>query len=185
MAENTGIPDDTAHDSLQDAEQLLPVFYDELCRLARARIVRLDLPGQTLTPTELVHEIYLRVVGISFESRRHFFFVACRTMRDIMVESDRRSASLKRGGDYLRVDLEDVAIEGRVPREDILDLNHALQKLEREKPDSVKVVRLRYFGGLSIPEIAEVEGCSQATVKRRWSHARAWLQRVLSQSPSR
>jgi RNA polymerase sigma factor (TIGR02999 family) len=166
----------------QAAAQLLPLVYDELRRIARARMARAR-PGGTLTPTELVHEAYLRLVGgkaSSFEGRRHFFFSASRAMRDITVESARRKASLKRGGDCLRVDLEGAEIAFTTERENVLDLDRALSKLERERPERAQVVQLRYFGGLTEPEIAEVLGLSPATVKRRWKYTRAWLLRELS-----
>ena len=161
-------------------QQLLPVVYAELHRLARAQLARFDA-NQTLTPTELVHEVYLRIWGgepPSFEGRQHFFFAVTRTMRDILVENIRRRSSLKRGGAYLRVELEDVGVA--TPREDVLALGRALAKLEREEPDKAQVVRLRYFGGFTVPEIADVTGYSQATVKRRCTCAHAWLRRELS-----
>lgn len=164
------------------ASQLLPLVYEELRRLARARVVR-SHPGGTLTPTELVHEAYLRMTGGqggSFENRRHFFFASSRAMRDIMVECARRKASLKRGGDYLRVDLEKVGIVLSTPPEHFLELDHALDKLKNEQPDRARVVQLRYFGGLTQSEISEVMGLSRATVKRRLGYAHAWLRRELS-----
>jgi RNA polymerase sigma factor (TIGR02999 family) len=166
----------------QTAAQLLPLVYDELRRLARARTARAR-PGDTLTPTDLVHEAYLRMAagGTShFEGRRHFFFSVSRAMHDITVESARRKASLKRGGRYLRVELEEAETAFTAPRENLLDLDRALSKLHRERPDRAQVVELRYFGGLTEPEIAEVMGLSQATVKRRWRYARAWLLREIS-----
>ena len=165
------------------AARLLPQVYEELRRLARARMARLG-PGQTLTPTELVHEAYLRVTGgrrDTFEGRRHFFFVVSRAMRDLILEEARRKGSLKRGGKYLRLPVELAELSVLNPQEDILDLEQALRKLERESPDRAQVVLLSYFGGLTHPEIAEVLGLSLATVERRWSYARIWLRRELSQ----
>ena len=167
---------------LRAAERLLPLVYGELRRLARARMARLG-PRETLTPTDLVHETYLRLVGgkhDSFEGRRHFFFAASRAMRDIMVENVRRRTSLKRGGAWLRVALESDEITVETPGERFLDLTFALRKLEHENPDRAQVVLLSYFGGLTHPEIAETLGLSRATVERRWSYARAWLRRELS-----
>jgi RNA polymerase sigma factor (TIGR02999 family) len=166
----------------QAAAELLPLVYDELCRLGRARVARFR-PDETLTPTELVHEAYLRVAGgkaSCFEGRRHFFFSASRAMHDIAVESTRRKSSLKRGGDFLRVELEEAEVASTMPREDVLDLHRALSKLGRERPGRAQVVQLRYFGGLSEPETAEMMGLSLSTVKRRWRSARAWLLRELS-----
>jgi RNA polymerase sigma factor (TIGR02999 family) len=167
---------------LERAAHLVPLLYEELRRLAQARIARLG-PDQTLSPTELVHETYLRISSgqeYDFEGRRHFFFAASRAMRDILVERVRHKASLKRGGGYLRVAIDGVDVMVAAPREDLLDVDRALAKLERECPDRARVVELIYFGGLTAPETAEVMGMSLATVERRWSYARAWLRRELS-----
>jgi RNA polymerase sigma factor (TIGR02999 family) len=167
---------------MERAAHLMPLLYEELRRLAQARVARLG-PGQTLSPTELVHETYLRISGgrdYDFEGRRHFFFAASRAMRDILVERVRHKASLKRGGGYLRVAIDGVDVTVAAPREDLLDVDRALAKLERECPDRARVVELIYFGGLTAPETAEVMGMSLATVERRWSYARAWLRRELS-----
>jgi RNA polymerase sigma factor (TIGR02999 family) len=182
-AEITRALDAVTRGEAEAAARLLPLVYDELRRLARARMAGLG-PGQTLTPTELVHEAYLRIAGgkhDSFEGRRHFFFVVSRAMRDLIVENARRKGSLKRGGSSTRlsVELTEIAIED--PQENILDLDLALKKLERESPDRAQVVQLSYFGGLTHPEIAQVLGLSRATVERRWSYARIWLRRELSQ----
>lgn len=171
----------------ESAARLLPLVYDELRRLARARMARLA-PGQTMTPTELVHEAYLRVAGghrDTFEGRRHFFFVVSRAMRDLILEGARRRGSLKRGGNYLRLPVEISELSVLDPQENMLDLELALKKLERESPDRAQVVLLSYFGGLTHPEIAEVLGLSRATVERRWSYARIWLRRELSQSAAK
>lgn len=181
----TRILDSVARGESEPAARLLPLVYDELRRLARARMARLG-PGHTLTPTELVHEAYLRVVGgkhDSFEGRRHFFFAVSRAMRDLIVEGARRKGSLKRGGNYLRLPVEAAELAAADAPENILDLDFALKKLERESPDRAQVVLLSYFGGLTHPEIAEVLGLSRATIERRWSYARIWLRRELSQQP--
>jgi len=182
-AKITRILEAVARGESEAAARLLPLVYDELRRLARARMARLG-PGQTLTPTELVHEAYLRVSGgkqDSFEGRRHFFFAVSRAMRDLIVEGARRRGSLKRGGSYLRLPVEVAELTIADPQENVLDLDLALKKLERESPDRAQVVVLSYFGGLTHPEIAEVLGLSRATVERRWSYARTWLRRELSQ----
>jgi RNA polymerase sigma factor (TIGR02999 family) len=145
-------------------------------------------PGQTMTPTELVHEAYLRVTGgqrDTFEGRRHFFFAVSRAMRDLILEGARRRGSLKRGGNYLRLPVEIAELSAVDPHENMLDLELALKKLERESPDRAQVVLLSYFGGLTHPEIAEVLGLSRATVERRWSYARIWLRRELSERPAK
>jgi len=159
-----------------------PLVYDELRRLARARIARVG-PAETFTPTDLVHETYVRLADgrrDTFEGRRHFFFAAARTMRDILVEKARRKASLKRGGDAVKVTLDGFEVAVGEPRVNLLDLNRALDRLERESPERAHVVMLSYFGGLTHPEIGEVLGISRATVERRWAYARAWLRRELS-----
>jgi RNA polymerase sigma factor (TIGR02999 family) len=186
-SELANILESAAAGDSQAAAQLLPLVYEELRRLARARMARAR-PGDTLTPTALVHEAYLRVVGrktCSFEGRRHFFFAASRAMRDIMVENARRKAGPKCGGDLLRIEFEEAEIALQTPPEDLLDLERALDKLERESPGRARVVLLSYFGGLTHPEIADVTGLSLATVERKWSYARAWLRRELSRSPRR
>ncbi|HSS75631.1 MAG TPA: ECF-type sigma factor [Thermoanaerobaculia bacterium] len=185
-SEITGILDAVARGESDSAARLLPLVYDELLRLARARMARLG-PCQSLTPTELVHEAYLRVVGGKrecFEGRRHFIFAVNRAMSDHLVERARRTGSLKRGGNYLRLPVEVAEQTTTYPQENILDLLFALKKLERESPGPAQVVRLSYFGGLTHPEIAEVLGLSRATVERRWTEARIWLRRELSQVPA-
>lgn len=184
-AQITRILEAVARGESDSAAGLLPLVYEELRRLARARMARLG-PGQTLTPTELVHEAYLRIAGgkqDSFEGRRHFFFAASRAMRDLLVEGVRKKGSLKRGGNCLRLSVEAAELTTVDPQEKILDLDFALRKLERVSPDRAQVVQLSYFGGLTHPEIAEVLGLSRATVERRWSYARIWLRRELLQQP--
>lgn len=178
----TRAPNAAVSSGSHTAAQLLPLVYDELLRVARARMGRAR-PGEMLTPTELVHEAYLRMAGgqtSSFEGRRHFLFSACRAMRDVKVEIARRRTSRKRGGDYLRVELEEAEIVITPPRENVMDLDRALSKLKRQRPDRAQVVELRYFGGLTEAEIAVAMGLSLTTVKRRWRDVRAWLLRELS-----
>lgn len=185
VTEIARILDGVARGETDSAARLLPLVYDELRRLARARMARLG--PHTLTPTELVHEAYLRIVGgknDSFEGRRHFFFAVSRAMRDLIVEGARRKGSLKRGGNYLRLPVEVAELTTTEPRTDILDLDLALQKLERESPDRAQVVVLSYFAGLTHPEIAEIMGLSRATIERRWNYARVWLRRELSRHPA-
>jgi RNA polymerase sigma factor (TIGR02999 family) len=166
----------------QTAAQLVPLIYDELLRLAKARMGRVR-PGEMLTPTELVHEAYLKMAGNQtslFEGRGHFFFSASRAMRDVTVEIARRKTSLKRGRDYLRVELEEAEIVSTTPRENVMDLYRALSRLKNKRPDRARVVELRYFGGLTEAEIAVMMGLSLATVKRRLRYVRTWLLRELS-----
>jgi len=186
-SEPTDLPASTADDDSRGVARLLPLVYDELRRLASAWMMTARRRA-ALTPTELVHEAYLRVTGCQaagFEGRRHFFFAASRAMRDIMVENARRVASRKRGGDLVRVELKEVETAPQAPPEDFLDLHRALAKLQRESPDHARVVLLSCFDGRTHPEIAEMMGLSVATVERRWSDARAWLRRELSRSPRR
>lgn len=174
--------DTTAQDETQPASMLLGMVYDELRRLARAKVARVG-PMETLTPTELVHEAYVRLTEgrrTSFEGRRHFFFAADRAMRDILVEKARQKASLKRGRGTVKVTLDGFEIAAPAPRDQVLDLNRALAKLEQASPECAQVVMLSYCGGLTHPEIGEVLGISRATVERRWAHARAWLRQELS-----
>ena len=160
------------------AEQLLPLVYDELRKLAAAKMAQ-ENPGQTLQATGLVHEAYMRLVDVEktqhWNSRGHFFGAAAEAMRRILVENARRRESSKRGGDLRRVDL-DVTIapqDGLSP--DLLALDDALRQLEREAPEKAELVKLRFFCGLSIDEASAAMGVSSATAKRYWTYARAWL----------
>jgi RNA polymerase sigma factor (TIGR02999 family) len=165
------------------AAQFLPLVYAELRKLARARLARLP-PGQTLQPTALVHEAYLRLVGKSrlhLESKQHFFFAAARAMRDILVEHARRKAGPKRGGGRKRVELDDAAAQGP-PRDEVLALNEALEELEKQDPVKGKIVQLRYFAGMNVHETAEVLGLSERTVQRHWKFIKAWLKSRLDEN---
>ena len=157
-------------------EQLLPLVYDELRRLARSRM-RSERPGHTLQPTALVHEVYLRLMGAegAWEGRGHFFAAAAEAMRRILIERARRVRRLKRGGDLNRVELDDqVSADG--PRVDeVLAVDEALGRLEAQDAQMAAVVKLRYFGGLTVEEIAQALGTSPRTVNRLWTGARAWL----------
>lgn len=163
------------------SSELLPLLYTELRRLARSLMARRK-PGQTLQPTALVHEAYLRVAGEddrSWDGRGHFFGAAARAMRDILVEEARRKAAIKRGGGRERVELEGQALAIDPPVEDMLALDEALKQLECDDPRKAQVVMLRYFAGLSLIETGEALGVSMATVDREWRFARAWLLRKL------
>jgi RNA polymerase sigma factor (TIGR02999 family) len=159
------------------AEQLLPVVYDELRRLAAARLAH-ESPGQTLEATALVHEAYLRLVGSQeqkWDSRRHFFAAATEAMRRILVESARRKARFKHGGGRGRIDLDEVATFADGPRDDLVVLDDALARFSALEPEKAELVKLRYFGGFSIDEAADLLQISRTTAKRYWSYARAWL----------
>jgi RNA polymerase sigma factor (TIGR02999 family) len=161
----------------QAAAELLPAVYAELRRLAAALTGGLP-PGQTLQPTALVHEAYLKLVrggDPGWEGRRHFFGAAAQAMREILVDQARRKASAKHGGHGQRVELADGVALIAPPADDVLALDEALQRLQAEEPDLAEVVRLRYYTGLSIEETAAVVGRSVSTVTREWRQARAWL----------
>jgi RNA polymerase sigma factor (TIGR02999 family) len=159
---------------------LVPAVYGELRRMA-AELAR-AAPHVTLPPTALVHEAYLRLVGkgeMAWESRRHFFFAAARALHDILVEEARRKAALKRGGGRQRVDLERLSLAREAPAEDLLALDEALCKLEREDPRKAQLVRLRFFAGLPAEETAAVMGIPLRTLEREWRYVRARLHRDL------
>jgi RNA polymerase sigma factor (TIGR02999 family) len=162
------------------AAELLPLVYDELRRLAAARLAE-EKPGQTLQPTALVHEAYVRLVGTErdqhWNSRGHFFAAAAEAMRRILVEQARRKHSLKRGGGHIRQDLDEIDIAAPEPQEDVLALDEALTRLAATDRQAADLVQLRYFAGLPLPEAAEVLGVSPRTAGRLWAFARAWLRR--------
>ena len=161
----------------QAAARLLPLVYDELRKLAQARMARLP-PGQTLQPTALVHEAYLRLLGktdLQLESRRHFFFAAARAMRDILVEQARAKAGPRRGGGRRRVALQENVAAYEPPSADVLAVNEALSDLEREDPLKAQLVHLRYFAGMSMEDAAQVLGVSERTLHRHWRFIKAWL----------
>lgn len=163
------------------AEELLPLVYRELRALAAAKLSR-ERPGQTLQPTALVHEAYLRLLGDSrerWDSRSQFFAAAAEAMRRLLVENARRKASLKRGGDCLRVDWSEVQSAIETDEVRLLEVEEALQRLEREDEASARLVGLRFFAGLSVAEAAKVMDLSERTAARLWTHARAWLLREL------
>jgi RNA polymerase sigma factor (TIGR02999 family) len=163
------------------AARLLPLVYGELRKLAQARLAHLP-PGQTLQPTALVHEAYLRLLGkkdLRLEGRRHFFFAAARAMRDILVEQARAKAGPRRGGNRRRVELRENAAAEGPPADDVLALHEALLDLEKEDPVKAQVVNLRYFAGMSAEEAAGVLGMSERSLHRQWRFIKAWLRRRL------
>jgi RNA polymerase sigma factor (TIGR02999 family) len=160
------------------AAQLLQLVYDDLRRLAAHRLDQ-EAPGQTLEPTALVHEAYLRLVGDNpdrhWDGRGHFFAAAAEAMRRILVENARRKRRLKRGGDKARVPLDEAELLAPEPREDVLALDEALTELAATDRAAADLVQLRYFGGLSIPDAAQFLGVSPRTAIRLWAFARTWL----------
>ena len=158
--------------------ELLPLVYDDLCRLAAARMARLA-PGQTIQATELVHEAYVRLVGTtdpSWQGRAHFFGAAARAMRNVVANHLRRKGSLKRGGRFRRVGEQTAAgISCDGPNADVLAVEEVLEQLEQDYPRKAEVVTLRFYGGLTAEEVAEVMGVTSRTVERDWRFAKAWL----------
>lgn len=167
----------------QAAEKLLPLVYDELRKLAAAKLAQ-ENPGQTLQATALVHEAYLRLVGgdhgQQWDNRGHFFAAAAEAMRQILVNNAVRKKRSKHGGDRQRVDLDVAATLSDAPGGEILELDAALTKLAAAEPLSAEVVKLKYFAGLSLPQIAAALNISVRTADRRWAYARAWLHQELS-----
>jgi RNA polymerase sigma factor (sigma-70 family) len=185
------------------AEQLLPLVYEELRKLAAAKLAH-EKPGQTLQATALVHEAYLRLVGSdrraepeaaggdstgqsgpaeadgTYNSRGHFFAAAAEAMRRILVEQARRKGRAKHGGGRQRVDLDSQAEIGQETDDDLVALDEALQRLQQEEPAAAEVVKLRYFAGLTIEEAAQALDISVRTASRHWAYARAWLYQRLS-----
>jgi RNA polymerase sigma factor (TIGR02999 family) len=181
MSEVTRILSAIEQGDPQAAEQLLPLVYDELRRLAAQKLAQ-EEPGQTLQATALVHEAYLRLVGVpgdaQWDSRGHFFAAAAEAMRRILIDEARRKHSRKRGGGRRRVELDAGALLAAPEEhaaEDLLALDEALQQFEGEEPLKARLVKLRYFAGLSLSEAASALGISAATAKRHWVYARAWL----------
>lgn len=162
----------------QAAEQLLPLVYGELRKLAAARLA-LEKPGQTLQATALVHEAYLRMVGFDgqsqWKSRAHFFAAAAESMRRILVDLARRKQALKHGGDRQRIDLEKLPELTETRADELLSLHAALERLEAEAPEKAQLVKLRYFAGLSHQDAADALNVSRATADRYWAYAKVFL----------
>lgn len=165
-----------------DADELLPIVYSELRRLAAAYLRR-ERPGQTLQATALVHEAYLRLAGAGrpWTDRNHFLGIAARSMRQILVERARARGAQKRWGGMARVSLTDALVGGANDDAMLPALDEALSRLEKIDPEQARIVELRYFAGLGVEEAASALGMSPATLKRRWALARAWLFRALSE----
>jgi RNA polymerase sigma factor (TIGR02999 family) len=166
------------------SEQLLPLVYDELRKLASAKLVQ-ERPGQTLQPTALVHEAYVRLVDVEgvqqWNSRGHFFAAAAEAMRRILVEAARRKRSEKHGGRHKRVDLSEVRIGVDSPPEELLAVDENLQRLAASDPQAAQIVKLHCFAGLTIEQAADLLGVSARTAYRDWAYARGWLFRAIEQ----
>jgi RNA polymerase sigma factor (TIGR02999 family) len=160
-----------------DSEELLPLVYDDLRRMAAARMAR-EAEGQTLQPTALVHEVWLRMFGKGgrrWENRGHFFGEASEAMRRILIERARRKSRLKHGSEWVRVDFDGLTLAATTPDEKVLLINEALERLEKEDPQRAKVVVMKFFGGLTNHEVAESLEVTERTVERQWAFAKAWL----------
>lgn len=164
------------------AEQLLPLVYDELRKLAAQRLAH-EKPGQTLQATALVHDAYLRLVDVEklqqWNGRGHFFGAAAEAMRRILVENARGKNRLKRGGDRKRIELDNPCLSYCEPIDELIEIDEALELLAREDPQAAQLVKLRYFAGLSVEDAAEIVGFSRSTAYEHWAYARAWLHRRL------
>jgi RNA polymerase sigma factor (TIGR02999 family) len=164
------------------AEQLLPLVYDELRRLAAGRLAK-EKPGQTLQATALVHEAYVRLVDVEkdqpWNSRGHFFAAAAEAMRRILIENARRKGRIKHGGGARRVDLEGIELAIDMPADELLTLDEALTRLAENDPKAAELVKLHCFAGLSIEQAAEILGISSRTGYRDWAFAQAWLYREI------
>src|SRR5262245_1433837 len=160
------------------ADQLLPLVYDELRRLAAQRMAN-EAAGHTLQPTALVHDAWLRLVGndanVQFANRAHFFAAAAEAMRRLLIDRARRKGAEKRGGDWQRIDLDKVEIAVDADDETLLLVNEALEKLAQEDANAAEVAKLRFFGGLTLEEAAQVLGVTKRTADRYWAFARVWL----------
>jgi RNA polymerase sigma factor (TIGR02999 family) len=182
MADVTRILDAAVAGDPSAAAELLPLVYDELRKLAAARLAD-EKPGQTLQPTALVHEAYLRLVGDgqpqNWNGLGHFFAAAAEAMRRILVDAARRKKAAKRGGDFVRQAYDGMEIVVPKPREDLLALDEALRELAVRNRAAVELVQLRYFAGLTLDEAAKALGISPRSAGRLWAYARAWLRRAV------
>lgn len=192
MPDVTLILDQLTQGDPHAAEELLPLVYAELRQLAAQKLAN-EKPGQTLDATGLVHEAYLRLVPIGstsapaqWDGRRHFFAAAAEAMRRILIENARRKARIKHGGGKARVDLDAAcSLADESPEVDYLALDEALSRLAAEAPAKAEVVKLRFFAGLTMPEVASALGVSLATAERNWTYARTWLYAELNDEGSR
>jgi len=184
MTQITAILDRVEQGDSNAAEELLPLVYEELRKLAAARMAN-EAPGQTLQPTALVHEAWLRLTGpasAKWNGRGHFFGAAAEAMRRILVDRARKKARERHGGQLERVDLTHVTIAADDNEDTVLAIHEAIEKLAGESPQKAEIVKLRYFAGMEHAEIAEVLGTSEMTVRRHWAYARSWLYAELKSS---
>ena len=174
MSDVTRLIQAIEHGDPHAANELLPLVYAELRRLAAAKMAR-EQPGQTLQPTALVHEAWLRLGDARFENRAHFFSAAAEAMRRILVERARRKLAARHGGGKERLDVDEVEIAAPCTTDELLAVHEALELFAIEDAQSAEMVKLCYFAGFSLAEAGELLGFSERTAKRRWAYARAWL----------
>ena len=170
------------HGDPQAAEQLLPILYDDLRRMAAKKLAN-EAPGQTIQATELVHEAYMRLVKadqeVKWDHRGHFFMAAAEAMRRILINRAVHKKTLKRGGDAAKVELQEADLVVDAPNDQLLDLNEALDKLAEDNPQEAELVKLRYFAGLTLEEAAAVLGISRTTANRYWAYAKTVLKKSM------
>ena len=177
MGDVTRILESIQHGDPKAADELLPLVYAELRKLAAYKMAQ-NVSGHTLQPTALVHEVWLRLVGSenpTFENRSHFFAAAAEAMRHLLIDNARRKLARRHGGDLQRVDVEYVDIATAADEDHLLAVNDALDRLASSSPVQAQVVKLRFFVGMTAAESAEVLGLSERTIKQYWSHAKTWL----------
>jgi RNA polymerase sigma factor (TIGR02999 family) len=177
MSEITQVLRAIGPDGARASEELLPLVYADLHRHAVAQMAR-ESAGLTLQPTALLHEAWLRVVGgggRQWQNRAHFFGAAAEAMRRILIEAARRKSRLKRGGNQLRFDIDELYLAATTPDEKILLVDEALERLQAEDPEKARVVLLKFFGGRTNREVADSMGVTERTVERHWAYAKAWL----------
>ena len=187
MADVTRILNAIEQGDPRATEELLPLIYDELRLLAAQKLTR-EPPGQTLQATALVHEAYIRLIGAetqNWDRRGHFFAAAAEAMRRILVENARRKRSSKHGGDRQKIALDSVDFVVERPPDDLIALDEALTELGETDPGVAELVKLRYFAGLTIEQVAQLQGISRRTAVDHWAYARAWLRRQIGKSDKR
>ena len=162
---------------LNASHELLPVIYEELRRLAKWRLTS-ESPGQAIQTTALVHEAWLRLAGNEkndWDSRRHFFGAAAEAMRRILIDQARRKQRIKHGGNHQRINVPDSCLASPCEASNLLDLDEALQRLEDRHPEKAQLIKLRFFAGMELNEIAKLMNISRATASRHWTFGRSWL----------
>ena len=184
MNEATRILNAIEQGNAKAADELLPLVYEELRRLAAQKMAR-ESPGQTLQATALVHEAYIRLVGSeaqNWKGRTHFFTAAAEAMRRILIDNARRKQRLKRGGGRKKIDLEDAELPIEEPSDDLIALDEAIARLAHKDKVKADLVKLRYFAGLTLEQAANILDLPERTAKRYWAHARAWLYQQVADS---